>query len=250
MIKSLLCKSIIAAIICCGLEGFSADLMLNLESKDGKFQDTGDNKLDIGNVGGATRINVKNLAVMQIPLNGRLSIPGTPSLKYLSMGKDSMTLSAMVRITGTKGHAYVMCNGAGSYLGKGYRLGAMVTNGKINFYLLLVAKPFAPDKYNKVQIDTDAGKRPESGTWIYVTAVVNRENEAVIHINGEVVGRGSIAGLAQEDLASNYFYSTVTASDGEPPCEMSIACITVNRGLISSVEIRQNAEKWLEVVKE
>ncbi len=250
MFRSLLCKSIAGTIICCGSLGFSADLLLNLESKDGKFQDTGDNKLDMRNVGGATQIKVKDNAVMQIPLNGNMYIPGAPSLKYLSMGKGSMTLSAMVRITGTNGHIYVMCNGAGNYLSMGYRLGAMVSDGKINFYLLLVGKPFAPDKFNKVQINTDADKRPESGNWIYVTVVVYRENDAVIYINGEAAGKGSIAGLAQEELSNNNFCSMVPVSDGEPPCAMCVANIAVNRGLVSSVEIKQNTEKWLDAVKE
>jgi hypothetical protein len=250
MLRSLLFKSIVVAIICCGLEGVSADLVLDLQSKDGEFKDASQNNLDARNSGGTAQINVKDIAVMQIPLKGNMYIPGDPSLKYLSMGKDSMTLSAMVRITGTRGHAYVMCNGAGNYLSPGYRLGAIVTNGKINFYLLLVGKPFAPDKYNKVQIDTDADKRPGSGSWIHVTAVVNRENDAIIYINGELAGKGSIAGLAQEELANSGFCSTVTASEGEPPCEMSVAHIAVNRGLLSSVEIKQNAEKWLQAIKE
>ena len=187
---------------------------------------------------------------MQIPLKGSVYIIQPQSQKYLGMGKDSMTLSAMVRLSGSKGQAYVMCNGAGNYLSPGYRLGAVITDGKINFYLLLVGKPFAKDKYNKVQIDTDADKRPDTGSWIYVTAVVNRESDAVIYLNGEVAGKGNIASLAQEELSCNNFCSTLTASDGEPQCEMYIANIAVTCGLLSSVEIKQNAEKWLDAVKE
>jgi hypothetical protein len=49
---------------------------------------------------------------------------------------------------------------------------------------------------------------------------------------------------------SNYLGSIANFSEGEPPCEMTVAHIAVTRGLLSSVEIKQNAEKWLEAVKE
>ncbi|MFA7230398.1 MAG: LamG-like jellyroll fold domain-containing protein [Victivallaceae bacterium] len=249
MFKSLLCKGIVGAIVCCGVAGFSADQILNLESKDGKFQDTSDNKLDVKNTAGVTSVNLKNITVMQIPLKGSLYINQAPSLKYLAMGKDNMTLSAMVKLTGSKGQAYVMCNGAGNFLSPGYRLGAVIDNGKINFYLLLVGKPFEKNKSNKIQIDTDVNKRPDTGSWLYVTAVINRESDATLYVNGEVVGKSEITKLAAEELSNNYFCSSVTTSTGETPCEMMIANIAVTRGLVSSVTIEQNTDKWQDAVQ-
>ncbi|MCF6177684.1 MAG: LamG domain-containing protein, partial [Victivallaceae bacterium] len=211
MLKSTLHGMLFAALIGIASQGFAADVVLNLATKSGKLQDVSDNKLKIRYTAGVTPVKVKELATLQLSSKNSIYIGNKQSQQFLSMGTDSMTLSAMVKITGTKGAAYVMSNGAGNYLSPGYRFGARVADGKINFYVLLVGKPFGKKKYNYVQVNTAKGKRPASGSWLYVTAVINRDKDVIIYVNDEIVGQGSVTKLAQQDLGNKYFSIPVSS---------------------------------------
>ncbi|MFA6568688.1 MAG: malectin domain-containing carbohydrate-binding protein, partial [Victivallales bacterium] len=224
---------------------------LQWQFADGQFADAAGNKITAQLSGGAAPASFKDIGMVAIPLKGMISAPRDAGRTSLALGKDNITLSAMLKITGNKGQAYVICNGAGSYLDPGYRFGANVADGKINFYLLLVGKAFGPNKYNSVQVSIDADKRPNTGDWLHVSAVINRVGEAAIYLNGKIAGKGSVAALAQENIVNEgNFLSGVMTSEGQPPSAMSVAAISVWRGMLSSVEIQQDSERWMEAVKE
>lgn len=250
MFKSLLCKSIAVAIMFFGIMGFSAVLVLNLESKDGKFQDTSGNQINVPTEG-LPLINIDGIQVLQIIPTGSICISRDLTKKFLNMGKDSMTFSALVKVEGDKGGVCVMGVGAGDSTSPGYRIGAAVNDGKIVFYFFIVGKPLSPERYNTLQVDVANNKLADVDKWVCITVAVNREKDAALYVNGELAGSGSIAKLASEDLSSeNEVFGVYSHDLNGVGVKLDIAKIAVYRGLLSTDEIKQNAGKWLESVKE
>jgi hypothetical protein len=250
MLKSKLYKALFAAVVCSGFAGFSADLALNLESKDGKFLDTGDNKISTS-AEGLPLVEVNGMRALQIIPTGSFCVSKDLTKKFLNIGKDSMTFSALVKVEGDKGGAFVMCAGAGDSATPGYRLGATVNDGKIGFYFFLVGKPLSPERFNTLYVNAANNKQADVDKWVCITVAVNREKDASIYINGELAGAGSVAKLAAEDLSGeNAVFGAYSHELNGVGVKLDIAKIAVYRGLLSPEEIKQNAGKWLEAVKE
>ena len=165
-----------------------------------------------------------------------------------SLGTGSLTVCGAVKVSGQKGYVSIVNNGATNLIIPGYRLEAMVNDGKFYLRLLVVGTPEDVQKEKGRYVTVASpNKLFTCGEWIFFTAVFNRTGKAEIFVNGELVASDLVQQFEKDKM--DFYRTWIGMYLPSKDVSLEIAGMEVYYGLLSSVDVDKLKDKWLAILK-